>query len=370
MVENLLRPMRLKQRHPSIYDTLKDICGLVIKHGWTDVTCDGVHGVTELLGNWLLQQNAKVEIDRILDLGLEHPVGALNLELTAAAQFRIAGSNAFLLSDEVVGLLAHSSLADVRIGDIKLPYDALYLAFESPLPINELTLLEGAYLAVGGDGFVFRLCFSTPRSGWPDWLIDPAMNIILSGAEKTLAEAIIGHLSFCAEITAEYADDPMTHSSSALNRAVFSHGTRVEHSKRPTSVRYAEFIAGNRIGVEKALALVASAACLLTEIPDDLIGPMVLCPSKRSTGSKVMKTVPGAIEARYLTLKTSRPNAGNALAAGSTISPRAHWRRGHFRRQPYGAKGNELFRPRWIRPVLVNPENGQPAERSEYRVVK
>lgn len=368
MVENLLRPMRLKHRHPSIYGTLKDICELVIKHGWTDITHDGVQGVTDLLANWLLGQNAKAEIDRVLDLGLEHPVGALNLELVAAAHFRIAGSHAFLLSDDVIAMLANSSLADVRIGDIKLPYDALYLAFETPLPINGATLLEGAYLAVGGDGFVFRLCFSTTRQGWPEWLIDPGMNIILSGAENTLADAIDGHLLFSARLAAEYADDPMATQSNALRSAVVNHGSRINVSKRPTSVRYTEFIAENRIGIEKALAVVASAACLLTEIPDDLMGPMVWCPSKRSTGSKVMKTMPGSIEARYLTLKSSRPNSEITNTVGSKNGPRAHWRRGHFRRQPYGPKGDATFRPKWIRPVLVNPENGSPAERSEYRV--
>jgi hypothetical protein len=49
------------------------------------------------------------------------------------------------------------------------------------------------------------------------------------------------------------------------------------------------------------------------------------------------------------------------------ISPRAHWRRGHWRRQRHGT-GLSLMTARWIRPTIVNKDNGASVETRIYDV--
>ena len=52
---------------------------------------------------------------------------------------------------------------------------------------------------------------------------------------------------------------------------------------------------------------------------------------------------------------------------GHGVSPRAHWRRGHWRRQRHGA-GLSLVTPRWIRPTIVKQDNGPLVETRLYDV--
>lgn len=47
-----------------------------------------------------------------------------------------------------------------------------------------------------------------------------------------------------------------------------------------------------------------------------------------------------------------RPSMG-----GSHVSPTSHWRRGHWRNQPYGSKDSPSYRLKWIEPTLVNAGN-------------
>jgi len=46
---------------------------------------------------------------------------------------------------------------------------------------------------------------------------------------------------------------------------------------------------------------------------------------------------------------------------GHHASPAVHWRRGHFRSQPYGP-GRALRRPRWIEPMMVGAETAEPVK--------
>jgi|SRR5579859_398344 len=70
-----------------------------------------------------------------------------------------------------------------------------------------------------------------------------------------------------------------------------------------------------------------------------------------ATGSRTKHTVetwsPNVIGARYQVLRQGGEHCG--------ISPRMHWRRGHWRSQPYGP-GHGLRRDQWIEPMLVAVE--------------
>lgn len=54
---------------------------------------------------------------------------------------------------------------------------------------------------------------------------------------------------------------------------------------------------------------------------------------------------------------------GNAVGAGWGASPRMHWRRGHWRAQPYGP-GHALRHDRWIEPTLVAADENERSKKA------
>jgi len=69
---------------------------------------------------------------------------------------------------------------------------------------------------------------------------------------------------------------------------------------------------------------------------------------------------------RILIGPKSAPGSGGDTAGESRRKP--HWRRGHFRHQPYGPRSNPSYKIIYIEPVLVNWEAGKPPAPKSYRV--
>lgn len=54
-------------------------------------------------------------------------------------------------------------------------------------------------------------------------------------------------------------------------------------------------------------------------------------------------------------LKTDSPGARNSTSVSvSRSSPRTHWRRGHWRNQPFGSRENPEYKNIWIEPILIS----------------
>jgi hypothetical protein len=93
--------------------------------------------------------------------------------------------------------------------------------------------------------------------------------------------------------------------------------------------------------LERATRLVVNALLATTARPESIIQGSRLCEGK---GNHRELWSPNYIGKMYQS--RSEP------ASGTHASPRSHWRRGHFRNQPYGT-GLASHKIIWIEPVFI-----------------
>jgi hypothetical protein len=132
------------------------------------------------------------------------------------------------------------------------------------------------------------------------------------------------------------------------------------------------------------LNIIVNTACFVTFRPDDITdawegepSPDVIAAANASDDSRRIRDRKlGALRklesgdftrvkicGRNLFTDTAQPEGGRT----DGTSPRAHWRRGHWRRQRHGI-GLGLVVVRWIRPTIVMKDNGPLVEARIYEV--
>lgn len=332
-----------------------------------EIPADKVPFAFEFFANDILDRLDEDTREFTLECSLENPVGALGAEATAAANFLSAGRQAFVIADPVVEALSRTSPGDVRVADIQLPFSALYVAFETPVfGAKGNYPCEGAYLwRWPGEGMFVRLALLEDKIGLAADFPHPGITLPLAD-EQTLADIIDGFRHQLGKLTKDYAADPFKHMAPDWQK----HGdmrSKVRITK-PTSQRIQEYLDSDGDDFGKHLATVLSCACLLTSAPEDMVRANVIWPRPVQTRPGTShKTERGALPVRYVSFGTA---AAGGVGSGDGVSPRAHWRRGHWRRTPYGPVTDRAYRPKWIRPTLVNPDHGPVAEASVYRVAK
>lgn len=112
----------------------------------------------------------------------------------------------------------------------------------------------------------------------------------------------------------------------------------------------------------KALRLVVNSLCYLSSYPEQVERVWPELPKhvqaqardKAKGNKKKMESMlekMGYRPLHFCGLKFVQEHVG--IGGGSEESRRQHWRRGHWRNQPYG-EGRQQYRLRWIQPMLVN----------------
>ena len=350
---SVLRPVRLKARSNEMSRIIEEVPG------------DQIKLAGEILANTLMCGSPPDEVRAMLSDSLEHPLSSVVHEMVAEGNFRIAGRQAFVIADAVVEELAKTSPGDVRVGDIKLPFFAIYVAFENPRAVFGTYLCEGAYLWQSEAGALFlRLALVVNRQHWSNWLPDPAFPLTMPFMDQTLAQVIDDLPAIFEDKTYQYLLNPF-HDMSPEWSDLKSGRTLVP--SKPTSQRLLEFVVEYGEDLKQALATVLGVACLLSAAPENMIKPNVIWPIPvQARPGTSHKTVKGALPVRFVSFGPSHESRNSAIGLG--VSPRAHWRRGHWRRTPFGPTADRAYRPKWIRPTLVNASHGPAAETSIYRV--
>jgi hypothetical protein len=353
-LEKLIRPIRLFYRCP-------DLARVV-----DQVPAHQFQFALELLANQKLAADPVERRDAMLKASLENPLGAVIGETTAAVNVFCARNQYFILSSSVVAELARTSPGDVRIGDVKLPYEAIYIGFEHPIQVFEGLLCEGAFLwQFEGESLWLRVALTTDRTLWSDWLPDPGITFELGHADAVIENAIAAFCGRLRQYSDDAAKDGFAHMANEWR--TLKEGREVLESK-PTSERIIDFLADHGYDFARCVAIIMGAACLLTALLDEMVKPNVIWPRPMQTRPGTShKTIKGAQPVRFISFGKSETSGHSS---GEGVSPRAHLRRGHWRRQPFGPASDRAYRPKWIRPTLVNPDHGPLAEASVYQVTK
>lgn len=311
------------------------------------------------------------------------PMREMSLALYAARFFTL-GRNAFYLSRGLAKALENTSLAGVRIGDVKIPHRFFYLSFGGldcghlDAPANGI---EGAYVDTTMPGswqVVLTSRPADPHGSWPG-TVEPYLYLPLKledGVDPSFEDLLDAAIS-SGEIKvaeADVAGPELQDEDVDLGPVVDELGNVVVGSVVDVRRRKdVEETVRNRNafpGARKALAVLFNALAWLTAEPDDaarapewgddvdagavadLSSPL----KGRRRRAEASLLDRGFVPIRILGANVPDPTMTDDRSEGASGSlSHAHWRIGHWRRQVYGP-GRSGRRMKWIAPVLVRAD--------------
>jgi hypothetical protein len=160
--------------------------------------------------------------------------------------------------------------------------------------------------------------------------------------------------------------------------------TRVVDVRAESRKRRIESFRSQETVFRASLNIIVNAACFISFRPEDITEDWegeppawmlqaLSDPSEtRRARDRKRDAVKNLTSGDYTRIKICGRNLfsdtpGNSGIPGHGKSPRAHWRRGHWRRQRHGV-GLSLVTPKWIRPTIVKKDNGPLVETRIYDV--
>lgn len=304
----------------------------------------------------------------------------------AAFIHRANGGAIYTLPDRLVEEFDNTECGEVHIGDITLPFPSCYLSFRPPEPVilNPGAAVDGCYLQRQGDEYLMML---TTRLEGVDYersisltCLDPAFSLHLPANDPDLsinAAVERGIEAFLAE------NAPPTEDLTQTIERPDGTTTTVVDARAHNRCRRIEQFKAQEPGFRKCLNIVVNAACFVSFRPEDIyetwagnpLGELLTAlddPGTTHAGrARKRAAVRDIDEGDFIRIKicgkdlfAERPTEG---PTGTGKSPRAHWRRGHWRRQRHGP-GLSLVHMRWIRPTLVCKDAGTAADTRVYEV--
>ena len=317
------------------------------------------------------------------DIAIHHNDSNISM---AAFIHRANGGAIYTLPDRLVEEFDNTECGEVHIGDITLPFPSCYLSFTPPEPVSlsSCAVVDGCYFNRQGDEYLMML---TTRLADVDYerslslaCLDPTFSIRLPATDPDLSinDAVEKGI---ADFLADNAPPPED-LTQTVERPDGTTTTLVDVRTRNRRRRIEQFRA-QEPSFRKCLNILVNAACFISFRPEDIDDSWVGNPpaeliaaledSGKTRAGRARKRDAVRIlnDADYVRIRIcgkalfSEPTSGEELGAGK--SPRAHWRRGHWRRQRHGP-GLSLFHMRWIRPTLVCKDVGPIVDARIYDV--
>lgn len=287
------------------------------------------------------------------------------------------GSNTFVLSAELTDMLHNTDVGDVRASDILLPYDSLYLSFGKRgvehYPGRPDVGLDGAYvtwmdapLNIGiADIKSLGLVLTGSPPGPP-----PSVSSVVDDASRPTITVVLNFVN-------AQADGEELHTSSAFldfrSRAA-GRDVAITYGDLTTLARGEGPEAEEARYIDEGIRLALNALSYMTL--DDREERAGYAEEAGERDAKRAESMSGRqrkqeldrIARRGYTVVRFLGNHNPVKTGGHTDREvRAHWRRGHWRRQRFGVARSESRRL-WIRPTVVRRDAGEPTIGHDYIV--
>lgn len=297
--------------------------------------------------------------------------------------FTAHGRNIFALAPNLVEVLDRTDLSAVQAGDIKLPFSGFYMSFGNSLdaslpgPPNRI---DGAYVSLLDPGRL-QIVLTSRRLDVRDdssrhWPFSRDLYYYvpcdISDERRTFSEILEAAVGTEIRITPEITEpDPDFVAELGNSRQVL-----VRDVRHLSQAEAAEFNREGLPAVRRALGLVVNGLCYLnaepqelpevypSDAPPDLVEISRTGKPSRRSGARAQLLERGFSAIRIV--GGDIPDPRQSLSAGDG-SVRPHWRRGHWRRQPYGP-GLASVRLIRIPPTLVRADLGEPTVGHLYQV--
>lgn len=290
--------------------------------------------------------------------------------------FRANGKQIFDLPPSLVERFRQTDIDDVPMAMLHLPYPGFYL-YWGPQPDLELEpgwKIDGAYVSGHLPEMLQVLVTCTPddptRVSW--WPVYPEPYYFQSFRKEQLGkdvgtavdEVLADTLQELRRKAEQGLGPAFTEAVQTLREETGVENLPITDVGRITGANALEALQRRHGTYLQALRLVINGLCYLTAYPDDNAAaypagaPHDLV---KATGSPDFRTAKRArdrlAELGYLPVHLcgKELEASPALAGHGGSHVRAHWRRGHWRRQPYG-EGRQLRKLIWVMPMIVGAQ--------------
>lgn len=304
----------------------------------------------------------------------------------AAFLHRAHGGAIYVIPDRLVEEFDHTDCGEVRVADISLPFSSVFLRFTPPHPLKlgDGAQVDGCYLVKQSDEFLFTL---TSRLDAVDYegsmsvaCVDPIFSLHLpaSDPDLTINNAVqLGIEDFLSKNA-----PPEEDASTSVERpdGTVSHVIDIRASSRKRRI---EEFRSQEPAFRACLNIIVNAACFIAFRPDDVtdawegeppeevIAAATAAGDTRRTRDRKVGALRKIENGDFTRIKICGRDLFTDVERtdeeGHGKSPRAHWRRGHWRRQKHGV-GLALVILRWIRPTIVRKDNGPVVEARIYDV--
>lgn len=271
------------------------------------------------------------------------------------AQFIKCGRQIFDLTDEVVEMLEHTDFGDCTLAGLHLPYDAFFVNFGKREAIHvpfdkdeEFEYLDGAFVATtpydDQGNLRLKFGFSTCKKSGEGVML-PGYFLDFTPEEQAMPVALAFEHAI-ARRTSNFLDKP---DDNDFEKAINSH-------------RRGEINDGGEI-LKLASSLIVNVLFYLDSLgaqrhlepgrdtPTDYVVRWAQSNPRQREKMK-SKLLSEGYTVVYLLGREFR--SSNKTAHGGSL--RAHWRKGHWRWQPYG-QANTLIKRIWIKPQVINADS-------------
>ena len=313
-----------------------------------------------------------------------------------AFSHRANGGAIYVLPDRLVEEFDNTDCDEIRVKDITLPFRNLFLKFTPPQPLFLApgAPVDGCYIAKQGEEYLLLLTSRLEDVDYSRSLsvtcLDPTFSLHLPAPELKLHQAT-ANTDLCINEAVELGikdflakNAPPTDDMSRTITREDGTTTYVQDVRAASRKRRIETFRSQEPVFRACLNIIINAACFISFRPEDITEEWDGNPptwvvealndtrdtrSARDRRQHALRTISHGDYTRIRicgkNLFTDPPPNPNTIGRG--LSPRAHWRRGHWRRQRHGT-GLSMITPRWIRPTIVKKENGSPVEARLYEV--
>lgn len=305
----------------------------------------------------------------------EAPAAPVYSEINLASTYLCyvgSGREIFDFPVKLSDMLALSDADDLRLEQIRTPYQALYIHFgrRQDMQLAPGWQCDGAYILNDAQCMTVRITARPDDdSDVRDWPIrsEPVFTFHFLPQDQPLDLGTAVDVAIARdmkELSDEAASAPLRQieaEDAAMDAGLDPGSIRISTAERATK-QQAEILSRKEVA-HRALSLVVNALCYLTAYPDDIerVWP-ASAPAALREQTETGAT-PGArkraeqqlISEGYSRIRLcgAQFRRDDAADVATGVSVRAHWRRGHFRNQQHGP-GRQLRKLVWIMPVLVN----------------
>lgn len=378
-------PAPLFMYHPERYKQTRNYVSHLDKTGFNsrNISEESLNEIMSVMVREVNEKGSKEPLREKIQAEEQRAFSIPNKELEAYilySNFVRSGRQIFDVSGKLVDMFRHTSIDDIPVESLASPYQTFYVYFgpQDDLSFTTDWHVDGAYIQHVPEANLIQFLFTSapkkPEScrNWtsskePLFAIGLVDKHFKMGLGDAVRDALDGRKSELKDKIAKGDRDL----SSELNSVADQEGLDLDGIRL---IEKAETVGKEQLAslereipvLKGALELAVNAMCYLTAYPDDISKEW---PSKapKSMVEKAMKghpTVKRNTSSKLESLGYHRVHiAGRALSQGPATtehksgSVRAHWRRGHWKRQPYGPE-RSLRKMVLIKPVLVNPGDG------------